>query len=208
MKIEKINDNKIKITLSAKDLADRNLDFQSLRHNSPEAQTLFWDMMKLAESEHGFTASNCQLFIEAASVMNGNFIVTITKVHDVPALSPNRALAQKLSPSSLKVKRKPASYSHNCIIRFSSFDNIIDALKQNYLPLKIASSLYEYKNEYYLTLKPGISQTTDFKKTILLLSEFGEVTHDSKYTEGIINEYGNKIIAKDALKTLTKPVLR
>jgi len=208
MKIEKINDNKIKITLSAKDLSDRNLDFQSLRHNSPEAQSLFWDMMKLAETEHGFTASNCQLFIEAASVMNGNFIVTITKIHDVPALPSTRSLNSKLAPSSLKVKRKPTSYSQNCIIRFSSFDNIIDALRQTSLPTKISSTLYEYKGVYYLTLKPGLSQTNEFKKIILLLSEFGEITHDSKYTEGIISEYGNKIIAKDALKTLNKTITK
>lgn len=208
MKIEKINDNKIKITLSAKDLADRNLDFQSLRHNSPEAQTLFWDMMKIAESEHGFTASNCQLFIEAASVTNGNFIVTITKIHDVPALSNNRSTHSKLTPSTLKVKRKPTSYSQNCIIRFSNFDNIIDALKHTSFPYKITSSLYEYKNEYYLILTPTLSQTHDFKKTIMLLSEFGDIVYDFKYTEGIINEYGSKIIAKDALKALSKTVTK
>ena len=207
MKIEKINDNKIKITLSAKDLADINLDFQSLRHNSPEVQTLFWDMMKLAESEHGFTASNCQLFIEAASVTNGNFIVTITKLNDVSALPQSRSLHPKVS-SNLKIKRKPTSYSQSCIIRFSSFDNIIDALKQNTLPLKISSSLYEYNNAYYLSIKPNISQSNEFKKLVFLLSEFGEITHDFKYVEGIINEYGNKIIAKDALKTLSQTVLK
>lgn len=208
MKIEKINDNKIKVTLSEKDLADRNLDFQSLRHNSPEAQTLFWDMMKLAESEHGFTASNCQLFIEAASVTNGNFIVTITKIHDVPALPTNRSISTKLTPSSLKVKRKSSSFSQNCIIRFSSFDNIFDAIRQNSLPYKITSSLYEYKNNYYLLLKPTISQTNELKKVVFLLSEFGEIVHDFKYTEGIINEYGTKIIGKDALKTLFETVFK
>jgi len=206
MKIEKINDNKIKITLSAKDLADRNLDFQSLRHNSPEAQTLFWDMMKLAESEHGFTASNCQLFIEAASVTNGNFIVTITKVFDTPGLPSGRSLHAKQAPSTLKIKRKPTSYSHSYIIRFPSFDNIVDALRQNTLSTKMSSALYEYKTEYYLVLKPSISQTNELKKLVFLLSEFGDVAHDFRYTEGIINEYGNKIIAKDALKVLNKTI--
>jgi len=162
----------------------------------------------MAESEHGFTASNCQLFIEAASVTNGNFIVTITKIHDVPALPGNRSIHSKLTPSGLKVKRKPTSYSQSCIIRFSTFDNIIDALKQNSLPYKITSSLYEYKSNYYLVLKPTITQTHDLKKIVLLLSEFGELAHDFKYTEGIINEYGNKIISKDALKTLAQTVLK
>ena len=80
--IEKINDNKIKITLSNSELEERNLDFQSLRYNTPEAQTLFLDMMKQAEYEHGFKTANCQLFIEAASVNNGQFIVTVTKLQE------------------------------------------------------------------------------------------------------------------------------
>ncbi|MBQ7669048.1 MAG: adaptor protein MecA [Clostridia bacterium] len=210
MKIEKINDDKIKITLSAKDLADRNLDFQSLRYNSKEAQTLFWDMMKLAETEHGFKAANCQLFIEAASIMNGNFIVTITKMHDVPALNGERSLKAKAIPASLKVKRKNTSYSQNCIIKFSSFDSIIDAIRQNSLPTKITSSLYEYNNEYYLVIKPNIVQANEFKRLIILFSEFGEICYDFKYTEGIITEYGTPIILNTAIfelnKSLTKNV--
>ena len=41
MKIEKINENKIKVTISFNDLEERNIDLNSLNYNSPETQELF-----------------------------------------------------------------------------------------------------------------------------------------------------------------------
>ena len=149
MKIEKINDNKIKITLSARDLEERNLDFQALRYNSPEAQNLFWDMIKRAESEHGFTASNCQLFIEAASIMDGDFIVTITKMADTKDLINTPFVKAKASTSSLKVKKKQMINNTNIIMSFKKIDELYDALLENCLPTNINTRLYELNNVYY-----------------------------------------------------------
>lgn len=200
MKIEKINDNKIKITLSAHDLEERNLDFQALRYNSPEAQNLFWDMIKKAETEHGFVASNCQLFIEAASVMDGNFIVTITKMNDVGVL-PTLPFS-KSRGSALKVKKKQINNA-NAIVRFEQIDNLYDALLIQSLPLNINTKLYEYNGDYYLVVKPMITQLQEFKKLVAQLSEFGDIEKDFNYMESKLLEYGNELISKDALEYLT-----
>lgn len=199
MKIEKINDNKIKITLSAKDLEERNLDFQALRYNSPEAQNLFWDMIKCAESEHGFIASNCQLFIEAASIMDGNFIVTITKMTDSRALP--TIPSPKSKPTAIRVKKKQMINSANAIIRFDKIDDLYDALLIEELP-KINSKLYEYDKSYYLSIKPNMTQIQDFKKLVTLLSEFGNIEREFNYIESKLMEYGNELIPRDALQKL------
>ena len=146
MKIEKINENKIKVTLSNHDLAEHNLDFQSLRYNSPEAQTLFWDMIKKAESEHGFKASNCQLFIEAASIMDGDCTVTITKMADVPSPRANIVKSKNTLPANLKVRKKQELNGTSCIIAFKTFDALCEAISANTLPLNLPASVYEYKN--------------------------------------------------------------
>jgi adapter protein MecA 1/2 len=202
MKIERINENKIRITLSEKDLEERHLDFKSLRYNSPETQNLFWDMMKKAETEHGFTASNCQLFVEAASVMDGHFIVTITKMPDIASLPRIPYIKGKSSPSNLKVKKKALSNPTICIVKFASFDNLYDAVAVTTLPVNLSSCVYEYNKAYYLLLKPNISQLKLLPRVLFLLGEFGEVVYDSAYIEGILSEYGNKVINKDALKKL------
>lgn len=195
MKIEKINDNKIKVTLSVKELEERNLDFQALRYNTPEAQTLFWDMMKQAENEHGFKTTNCQLFIEAASINDGKFIVTVTKLQD-KALPPVPQ-KKKLPVPELKVRKKQASKSENFIYKFNDFEQICGLLSATQIPSNLASTLYEYKHAFFLVSKPA-------KHLHLTISEFGEVVKDSITIEGILQEHGNKIIEKNALNQLEK----
>lgn len=197
MKIEKINDNKIRITLSNSELEERNLDFQSLRYNTPEAQTLFFDMMKMAETEHGFHTANCQLFIEAASVNGGQFIVTITKLHDkvLPPIPKKKAMVPEL-----KVKKKPLIL--NLIYRFDSFEQICELANAHLLPLTLPAALYEYNNVYFLAVKTDSMEKEQLKKTNLIISEFGELVQDSEMTDATLSEHGNRIIKQYALKKI------
>ena len=197
MKIEKINDNKIRVTLSSNELQERNLDFQALRYNTPEAQTLFLDMMKQAENEHGFKTANCQLFIEAAASINdGQFIVTVTKLHDNVALPP-APQKKKLPVSELKVRKKQAPKSQNFIYKFDDFEQICNLLSDENIPKDLQSSLYEYQNSFFIITKPS-------KAVHLIISEFGEVITDTVAIEGMLQEHGKKIIEKNAIYELSK----
>jgi len=166
-----------------------------LRYNTPEAQTLFWDMMKQAENEHGFKASNCQLFIEAASINDGKFIVTVTKIQD-KALPPVPQ-KKKLPVPELKVRKKQAAKSENSIYKFDDFEQICSLLSAIDIPSNLTSTLYEYKSAFFLVAKPS-------KHMSLIISEFGEVVKDSIAVEGILQEHGNKIAEKNALSQLAK----
>ncbi|MFR6563737.1 MAG: adaptor protein MecA [Eubacterium ventriosum] len=46
MKIEKINDNQIRCTLSKEDLADRNIKLSELAYGTGKTRELFQDMMQ------------------------------------------------------------------------------------------------------------------------------------------------------------------
>ncbi len=199
MKIEKINDNKIKITLSNRELEERNLDFQSLRYNTPEAQTLFLDMMKQAEYEHGFKTANCQLFIEAASINDGQFIVTVTKLQEksLPPIPQKR----KNSLPELKVKKKQTVVNQKVVYKFDNFEEICELVKTKSIPLDIPSTLYEYNNTFFLVLIPS-------PKTHLLILEFGEQVKDSKIAEGFLYEHGNKIIDGEVMNVINKNFIK
>ena len=54
MKIEKINDNQIRCTLTRADLADRQLKLSELAYGTEKARSLFHDMMQQAAFEVGF----------------------------------------------------------------------------------------------------------------------------------------------------------
>ncbi len=198
MKIEKINDNKIKVTLSTTELQERNLDFQALRYNTPEAQTLFWDMMKQAENEHGFKTTNCQLFIEAAaSVNDGQFIVTVTKLQGNGNSLPPAPQKRKLPIPELKVRKKQIPKTQNYIYKFNDFEQICNLLSSGNVPKDLPASLYEYKNSFFIIARPS-------KAVHLIISEFGEVVKDSVSIEGILMEHGRKIVEKNAFSELSK----
>ena len=65
MKIEKINDNQIRCTLTRDDLAQRQLKLSELAYGSEKAKSLFREMMQQAASEFGFESDNLPLMIEA-----------------------------------------------------------------------------------------------------------------------------------------------
>ena len=54
MKIEKINDNQIRCTLTRADLADRQLKLSELAYGSEKAKSLFHDMMQAGSSRMRF----------------------------------------------------------------------------------------------------------------------------------------------------------
>lgn len=82
MKIEKINDNQIRCTLSKSDLAERHLHISELAYGSEKAKELFREMMQQASDQVGFDAENIPLMIEAIPVSPDCLILVVTKVED------------------------------------------------------------------------------------------------------------------------------
>ena len=79
MKIEKLNENKVRITLNLEDLRDRNIDYQSFMARPIETQDIFFDMLDIAEQEVGFQINDSRFAIEVIALKDGRFIFTITK---------------------------------------------------------------------------------------------------------------------------------
>ena len=70
MKIEKLNENKIRIILNLDDLKEKNIDFHTFMSSSLESQDLFLDMLNIAEEEVGFITKDYKLIIEAIATSN------------------------------------------------------------------------------------------------------------------------------------------
>lgn len=80
MKIEKVNDNQIRCTLTREDLDDRQLKLSELAYGSEKAKMLFRDMMQQANYEFGFEADDIPLMIEAIPLSQDTILLIITKV--------------------------------------------------------------------------------------------------------------------------------
>ena len=82
MKIEKINDNQIRCTLTHADLAARNLKISELAYGTEKAKSLFRDMMQQASFDFGFETDDLPLMIEAIPSSSDSITLIITKVED------------------------------------------------------------------------------------------------------------------------------
>ena len=82
MKIEKINDNQIRCTLTHADLAARHLKLSELAYGTEKAKSLFRDMMQQASFDFGFDAEDLPLMIEAIPSSADSIVLIITKVED------------------------------------------------------------------------------------------------------------------------------
>lgn len=80
MKIEKVNENQIRCTLTKEDLADRQIKLSELAYGSEKAKGLFRDMIEQANYEFGFEADDLPLMVEAIPLSGENIILQITKV--------------------------------------------------------------------------------------------------------------------------------
>ena len=82
MRIEKLNDNQIRCTLTRDDLAMRQIKLSELAYGTEKAKELFRDMMQQASVDFGFEADNIPLMIEAIPLPNECIVLIITKVED------------------------------------------------------------------------------------------------------------------------------
>ena len=82
MKIEKVNENQIRCTLTREDLASRELKISELAYGTEKAKNLFRDMMQQANFEFGFEAEDIPLMIEAIPLNSECIVLIITKVED------------------------------------------------------------------------------------------------------------------------------
>lgn len=80
MKIEKLNENKIRITLNLEDLSERDIDYHSFMSNSIESQGIFLDMLNKAEKEVGFNTDDCRIMIEAIALKGRNLCTYNNKI--------------------------------------------------------------------------------------------------------------------------------
>ena len=79
MKIEKLNENQLKITLAPEDLSIRGLALTELSYGSPKTKNLYNELLEQAISEFGFEGEEGALVIEAIPTSKGNLIIFITK---------------------------------------------------------------------------------------------------------------------------------
>lgn len=129
MKIEKINDNQIRCTLTHADLAERQLQLSELAYGTEKAKSLFHDMMQQAAFEFGFEAENMPLMIEAIPSSSDSIVLIITKVENPDELD---ARFSKFAPSTDDDNHTKSKETSNKLEGSESLLELFDKLKEKF----------------------------------------------------------------------------
>ncbi|HPU41482.1 MAG TPA: adaptor protein MecA [Acetivibrio clariflavus] len=205
MKIEKINENKIKVTITLSDLQERNIDLENLNYNSLATQELFWDMMEQAEIQFGFNTSESQLAIEASPDENDGFVIFITKLDDDDDFeSIQKYIKNRFRKSDLRVKKKCHKLCSSIVIySFENFDNVVSLCNILNNIYSGNSTLYKLKNTYYMIFTKNAYTVSNLRYFEALLNEYGKKVSNNAYYEGYLEEYGQKIIEANAVEIIS-----
>jgi adapter protein MecA 1/2 len=206
MKIEKISENIIKVTISYNDLEERNVDLNALNYNTPAAQEFLWDLMEQAEEQLGFNLTDSQLIIEPVPDSNDGFVITITRIdEDGEFESIHKYIKNRMKKSDLRVKKKSRKISSPLFLySFRSLNDICELADKLDMHYSGESTLFRCRDTYYLSLTRSGLLSTDIKMFELMLAEYGTKIANINFIEGYLNEYGEKIVEYNALEVLRK----
>lgn len=124
MKIEKVNDNQIRCTLTKEDLASRQLKISELAYGTEKAKNLFRDMMQQANFEFGFEAEDIPLMIEAIPMNAECIVLIITKVEDPEELDTRFS---RFAPS---VHEESDNAEHDNDIQIEGSNEVLDLFRK------------------------------------------------------------------------------
>lgn len=204
MKFEKLNNDKMKITLNRDDLVANDIDLHSFMANSRETQSLFLAVLDKAERDYGFCTDDYHLKVETIALDNGNFILTITRSKP--------ADLQEGQRRKFKVSRKvPATTSDSLIYRFNNFDDFCsfaEYLYASHFPDvdKVSKKciLYNYNKNYYLVFSNINLKHPGLKMLYSSITEFGTyVTHSEAFASKLY-ESATPVIKAHAIKVCGK----
>ena len=169
LKIEKIEMNKIKVTLSALDLIDMNISVKSLTPDSP----VLHGLMEMVKAETGFNPYSGQVMVEATPSDDG-IILMVTKISE----------EKKKKPKNIRVAgHRSAS---KITYRFRHFENICRLFEISEPKKFENASLYEYMDNFYIVIP---------KDRVAGMSEFGDARGNVTLSESFLDEHG-KLHAK------------
>lgn len=190
MKIEKINENQIRCTLTHNDLMSRKIKLSELAYGTEKVKSLFRDMMQQASSEFGFEADDIPLMIEAIPSSSDSIVLIITKVEDPDELNTRFS---KFAPAPQQGNAENPKYSNiDKLVGADDFLALLDKVKES------VSKPNEAKDQ----------PSSEPEKPIIRVFSFAtidSVIHAAKLLSPMYN--GNNSLYKDAIEDIYLLVL-
>lgn len=201
MKIEKVNENQIRCTLTREDLADRQLKLSELAYGTEKAKMLFRDMMQQAAYECGFEAEDIPLMIEAIPLSADTIILIITKV-EYPEELDTRFSQFAPGDSEDDVKSEYIGEESDKTFESAGADDILDLVRK--LQEQNRGTETEERSDDYIPLEKAVGKKKKTEEPLVVditklfvFDELDEVNRLARVLRGFYN--GCNVLYKNKL---------
>lgn len=231
MKIERISENQIRLTLTRTDLTERNIRLEDLMNPSEKTQRLFKDIMEHALEEYEFMVDNVPLMVEASPLGNEGMMIVVTRMNNdennedddynsdvidkdlfdegmIDSINNwNDDNYEDVNDENINKDSNDESKLNGkmFIYSFNDLDDVIKVAVFLFKSFRGESSLYKQKNKYFLVLNKSSYLVKNGENILsFILQEYGEKYVSSNLGIYYLKEHADVIIEKNAISKLAE----
>lgn len=198
MKLERLNQDKIRIFLTQDDLNERGINKEDMWQDIPKVHELFNEMMDQAYQELEFEVSG-PVAVEVFNLPAQGMVVIVTR-GKASFESFNEDKDDEIDDDFYELE-VTLDESTDVLFTFKELDDVIHVSHKLQAFLEGGGKLYHYHNAYYMLFEELDVEESLYEVIIAILSEFGEPSMLSKY---ILDEYARVIMEEQAIQTVCK----
>ena len=219
MKIERLNENQIRCTLTSLDLSMRNLRLNELTYGSDKVKRLFQEMIQKAHSELGFEIDGMSVMIEAMPLSDESVTLVITKMDEPEEIDTRFSrftpedddfnIFDISADGDAGVLEGAADNAGRGALRVFVFDSI-DAISEAARAIGHSyvgdSILYKDASakKYHLLLDGTGCDEQIFASTCNVMSEYGRAVRNNYSSRAYYQEHYEQLIDTKALEVLSR----
>lgn len=202
MEITQIDGESIKITLSAPDMKEMNINCDEMSYSDTKTRKILWQVLDTAKTETGFDAASGKIEVRVLTSKAGGCELFIRKRR----FSSGGAQVSYIK-ENYRILPEKADGDEKIVFKFDSIDALSGACKQ------LAAKKYQGKsnvyfdsseNGYYLVIDNDTApQTSRLLKSVSFLSEFGS-KYDGICADAYIKEHCKCLCDGNAIKIIAE----
>ena len=177
MKVERINNNKAKISLTLEELKKKKITLNDIKENKLKAEDFFLGLLEDTNLIEEFEMDSNELFVEAVRE-DDLLTITITKMFDI-------SCKDEISNTKTVYKISSNIYSFNSANDLKEFASKA-TLENLYIP---NCMLYSFNNQFFLVFAKKDIRNLEFVRTYSVLSEYATKYSSSSYLKDTLNEH-------------------
>lgn len=191
MELLRINDRKLKVTLSSEDMTAYSLTCEKIDYDNTETRRAFWCILDEAKHKTGFDAASDKVYVQIFPSRGGGCEMYVTKMTDSPEV-----------PLPVTLKKEPLFFE-KALFRFEKIEDMLSACACLIeCGFTAPSTAYAASDGYYLSVgqeeAPPFHERRRGATAADLVAEFG-LRMDAS-AEGWLTEHAECICPEHAVE--------